>query len=56
MVFEYGNFQTGIRVRWPKESILEVVEDLKQRVEAAWSGWSSSLRALTLHLNGQPQD
>ena len=56
MVFEYGNFQTGVKVRWPQDSIHDVVGDLRHRVEAAWTSWSPSLRALTVHLNGQSQD
>lgn len=54
IVFEYGNFQTGVKVRWPGDSINDVVADLCRRVKAAWHGWYSSLGALTVHMNGQP--
>jgi hypothetical protein len=54
IVFEYGNFQTGVKVRWPDGSIDSVVADLRRRVDAAWRGWSRSLAALTTHLNGRP--
>jgi len=53
LVFEYGNFQTGVKVRWPVESNSRVVADLRQRVDAAWRGWHSSLGPLAVHINGQ---
>ena len=42
IVFEYGNFQTGVKVRWPDGSIRQVVAELRRCVEAAWCGWSPS--------------
>jgi hypothetical protein len=53
LVFEYRNFQTGVKIRWPDDSIDHVVVDLRQRVEAAWCRWSFSMNSLTVHLDGQ---
>jgi len=36
LVFEYGNFQTGIKVRWLGDSIDGVLVDLRERIKAAW--------------------
>ena len=53
IVFEYGNFQTGVKVRWPAPSINRVAADLRDFVVAAWRGWHPSMGPLTVHLNGQ---
>jgi hypothetical protein len=52
LVFEYGNFQTGLKIRWPANSIDHVIANLRQMVEAAWNGWSFSMNTLTVHLDG----
>ncbi len=54
LVFEYGIYQTGVKIRWPVNQIDELVADLRRRVRDAWHGWSPRLRDLTLHVNGQP--
>jgi len=54
VMFEYGGFQTGVKIRWPKDAIQAAVEDLRLRVEVSWRGWSPSLGPLTVHLNGEP--
>ena len=54
IVFECGNFQTGVKVRWPDGSIDQIVADLRRCTHAAWRSWSPSLAVLTAHLNGQP--
>jgi hypothetical protein len=54
IVFEYGNFQTGVKVRWPEVSIHQLTAELRRHVESAWHGWGGSLGTLTVHLNGQP--
>jgi len=40
IVFEYGKFQTGVKVRWPANAIHEVIADLHRMVESAWRRWS----------------
>jgi len=54
LVFEYGTFQTGVKIRWPAESIDAVAADLRQLIELAWSAWHPALRPLTVHCNGRP--
>ena len=54
VVFEYGNFQTGVKVRWPEASIHQLTADLRRNVESAWRGWGGPLGVLKVHLNGQP--
>jgi hypothetical protein len=50
LVFEYGNFQTGVKIRCPTHDLREC---LRHRVEMAWRRWSGSLDALTVHVDGQ---
>jgi hypothetical protein len=54
LVFEYGNHQTGVKIRWPADQIGQVTAELRRRVQAAWHGWSPQLGALTVHEDGQP--
>jgi hypothetical protein len=54
LVFEYGNFQTGVKIRWPSSPIDRFAADLHRRVQTVWQGWSPQLRALTVHINGRP--
>jgi hypothetical protein len=54
LVFEHGNFQTGVKIRWPAESMSAVVADLRQGIEAVWLGWHPSMRPLRVHRNGEP--
>jgi len=54
LVFEYGIFQTGVKIRWPVNQITDLVADLSQRVQDAWHDWSPQLKDLTIHINGQP--
>jgi hypothetical protein len=52
LVFEYGNFQTGVKVRWPEASIQQATTVLRARISEAWRNWHPSLGALTVHANG----
>jgi len=54
LVFEYGNFQTGVKIRWPDDAIDRALANLCERVEAAWQGWSRLMGPLTVHRNGTP--
>ena len=54
LVFEYGNFQTGVKIRWPDDAIDLALANLCERVEAAWQGWSRLMGPLTVHRNGTP--
>lgn len=54
LVFEQGSFQTGVKIRWPADSLDGVVADLHQRIEATWLGWHPSMRPLRVHRNGEP--
>lgn len=56
LVFEHGNFQTGVKIRWPEDTIDEVALDLQRRVQAGWRGWHASLSALTVHVDGLSAD
>ena|SRR5215210_1301073 len=53
LVFEYGNFQTGVKIRWPGDSVHGVIDELRQRVDGAWRDWSTSLGVLTVHSDGR---
>ena len=53
LVFEYGNFQTGVKIRWPDNAVDYVAANLCQRITAAWRRWSFSLKEITVHPNGQ---
>ena len=55
LVFEYGNYQTGVKIRWPADSIGQVTAELLERVQTAWHGWSQQLGALTVHEDGLPE-
>jgi hypothetical protein len=54
LVFEYGNHQTGVKIRWPADLIGQVAAELRRRIQAAWHEWSPQLGALTVHEDGQP--
>ncbi|MGO9118300.1 MAG: hypothetical protein ACLQPD_11920 [Desulfomonilaceae bacterium] len=54
LVFVYGSFQTGVKIRWPANQISGLVADLSQRVQDAWHDWSPRLGQLTVYVNGQP--
>lgn len=54
LVFEYGSFQTGVKVRWPNDSIDEIVWTVKDQVAMAWLDWSPSLKYLVAHADGEP--
>jgi hypothetical protein len=56
MVFEYGNFQTGVKIRWPQNSAASIAAELRQRVEGAWHDWERALGPLTVHINGKRGD
>ncbi len=53
LVFEHGNFQTGVKIRWPEQSMNRIVADLRQRVAVSWRGWHAAMGPLTVHVNGQ---
>lgn len=53
LVFEYGNYQTGVKVRWPEGSLDRVCFELQHRICAAWHGWHSSLSSLVVHVDGR---
>jgi hypothetical protein len=53
VVFEYGNFQTGVKIRWPQESLAEIGARLIRRVRTEWQNWDPSLGSLAVHVNGQ---
>jgi hypothetical protein len=53
LVFEYGNFLTGVKIRWPENEIGELVMDLSQRIFGAWRDWNLR-KNLRIHINGQP--
>lgn len=53
VVFEYGNYQVGVKLRWSRPDGWDIT-DLRSRVEDAWHGWSDRLGRLTVHENGQP--
>lgn len=50
LVFEYGNFQTGVKIRWPTH---DLGRRLRHRIEMAWRRWSGSLGALTVHVDAR---
>ena len=52
LVFEYGNFQTGVKIRWLTDPG-RVLMNLRSRVTSAWGSWHPSLGRLTVHVNGQ---
>jgi len=52
LVFEHGNFQTGVKIRWPEQSRDHVVGDLERQVRATWRAWHPSLGSLTVHIDG----
>jgi hypothetical protein len=49
LVFEYGNFETGVKIRWHGDTIDRILASLCERVEEVWLGWSPSMRPLTVH-------
>ena len=53
LVFEHGNFQTGVKIRWPADTIDDVATELQRRVQAAWLSWHPSLGTLTVHVDGR---
>jgi hypothetical protein len=52
LVFEYGNFQTGVKVRWPAEGMDDVAAELQDRIQASWREWHPSLNSLAAHVDG----
>lgn len=54
LVFEYGNHQTGVKIRWPEAKIDEISGKLRERVNNAWSSWHERLGPLTIHSDGNP--
>jgi len=53
IVFEYGTFQTGVKVRWVDRLAHDVVSNLRRRVESAWQGWATTIGPLTVHVDGE---
>ncbi len=53
LVFEYGNFLTGVKVRWPATDIEGFLERLRASVVRSWAGWHPGLRPLTIHDQGR---
>lgn len=53
-VFECGTFQTGVKFRWPVESIDRIAAILRQRIEASWLDWCGRRRQLRTHIDGIP--
>ncbi len=51
-VFRHGNFWVGIKVRWPKESVAELLATLRTRIENEWNQWCSET-PLIVHVNGE---
>lgn len=49
-----GNFMTGVKVRWPAESIGDVTRALTDAVSSAYAAWGSLPTPLLVHQNGQP--
>ncbi|HZI11232.1 MAG TPA: hypothetical protein VE153_12675 [Myxococcus sp.] len=54
IVFEHGNFQTGVKVRWPADTVEEFVSELSRRVQKGWSQWREGMKGLTVHVDGRP--
>jgi hypothetical protein len=54
LLFEYGIHQTGVKIRWPADLIGQATAELRQRILAAWYGWSPQFGALTVHEDGTP--
>lgn len=56
LVFEYGNFQTGVKIRWPQDSGAGIASELRRRIQTTWREWDQALGALTVHVNGNSGD
>lgn len=56
LVFEYGNFQTGVKIRWPQDSCASIASELRRRIQATWHDWDQGLGPLTVHVNGKSGD
>jgi len=35
LVFEYGNFQIGVKIRWPRDSCASIASQLRRRIKGA---------------------
>ncbi|MBY0232313.1 MAG: hypothetical protein K2W96_23800 [Gemmataceae bacterium] len=40
LMFSHGYFRTGVKIRWPAESIEVLTTTLQERVENVWGRWS----------------
>ena len=56
LVFEGGNFQAGIKIRWTTEEISSVVAQIGEHVQRAWSAWVPKLPNLKVHVDGTPSN
>jgi len=65
LVFQYSSAATGLKIRWPAESITQMVQSLRKSIEATWLNWSDNfdvlandqqLGDLTVHVDGEPAE
>ena len=56
LLFEYGNFQTGVKILWPVSSIQLATESLRARIVKTWGEWHPLIGPLTVHENGDAAD
>ena len=56
LVFEYGNFQIGVKIRWPQDSCASIASQLRRRIKGAWHDWDQGLGPLTVHVDGKSGD
>jgi hypothetical protein len=56
LIFEYSNFQTGVKIRWPQESCASIASELRRRIQAVWRDWDQALGPLAVHVNARSGD